>query len=777
MVDDPPHVYHDILSSDAHNYNMCSSSSSPAPDLERPLPPTCAADPLPHMSPVSGKAILHDMFLSRRVAGIRASVFHASEKHLRKVCLLHGLHVSESTKMRDIKIRVLYHIMNGDCFSQRCQSSRPAPDCSACLCVAGGCPSSLSITSFVADLLKASTPSQITTEDLLLVVESTGNQEPYKNRLYLRRRVLTSLQAFVSRCRQRVQRDLTDATSDPFGDLFMGFEGKRRPVLESIMNHHGLLVGQQPKLSSEHMWNALVSHIASGHCAHQPRPRIQPRLPTDPYPEANNATDTAQVCNDFVRDADLEPEDEVGNEIKVLNKVLHKNPSRNLLLRFLRCKSIPHDSSHSRKRLQLTLARFVRVLEKRRVGHSQPSMSSSDAWPSVVSPTLKGKIAENFRREISRDRLRSFVCCSCSSSIFTEHSVTVKRSELELSCLQHPEMRFSGMPPDLRHIKNANLDPDSLQEGLLLDRRGMKNAALTFCKDCSTNIQKGKTPPLSLANNLLLGDVPAELHDLTIVEESVIARCRAKVCIIQLKAEDTDIVLPNTQRGMRGHVVIYPQKPDTLLSVLPPRMEDACTPICVVFVGSKRPSQEWLRRHARPLIVRRERIRAALLWLKAHSALYRDIVLDEQSLNAFPANDILPVHIELMSDANTADILTSRYDVSSPSTEHNSKVDASQTIFDSVVVTDLTSDATINQMRAAAMKHMKMKGGGFVQIPHDDTPANEPLKTCSALHHFLLNAKLSISSLWRTHDFKNTILFCLPCLIFFNAVQFSCKQA
>lgn len=445
--------------------------------------------------------------------------------------------------------------MNSDCFSQRCQSSRPAPDRSACLCVAAGFPSSLSITSFVANLLKASTPLQITTEELLLVVESTGNQEPYENRLNLCRRVLTSLQAFVSHCCRRAQRDPADATSDPFRDLFMGFEGKRRPVLESIMNHHSLPVRQQPKLSSEHMCDTIVSHIASGHCAHQPWPWIQPTLP-DPFHTETKTTEDV-TCDDFVHEADLDLEDEGGNEVKVLNKVLQKNPSRNLLLCLLRCKDIPHDCSHSHKCLQLTLARFVQVLEKHRVGNLQLSTPSSDTWPSVVSPTLKDKIAEKFHHEISHDRLRSFVCTSCSSSVFTEQCVTVKRCRLDLSCLQHPEMRLSGLLPNLSHIKNANLDPVSLEsEGLLLDQRGMQNDALTFCKDCSSNIQKGKTPPLSLAKNLLLGDVPTELQDLTVVEEFAIARCWAKVCIIQLKAEDSDIVLPNTQRGMRGHIVI-----------------------------------------------------------------------------------------------------------------------------------------------------------------------------------------------------------------------------
>jgi len=38
----------------------------------------------------------------------------------------------------------------------------------------------------------------------------------------------------------------------------------------------------------------------------------------------------------------------------------------------------------------------------------------------------------------------------------------------------------------------------------------------------------------------------------------------------------------------------------------------SCSPICVIFVGSHHPSQDWLRHHATPLIVRHERIRLLL---------------------------------------------------------------------------------------------------------------------------------------------------------------------
>jgi len=223
-IDVPPHIYHDISSIDA-KYNVFISSSSVNSD--DPCLPSSSrlSDPLPESLATTAHAILEDMFLSHRLSGIRASVFHASEHHLRKVCLLHGLDVNTCTNVRDVRLCLLFHVVNGDCCSQRCEASHPFPDQSACFCIASAFPSALSITSFIIGFLKDSTSFKITTEDLLLIVQSTGHQSPYEKRTNLRRRVFASLDAFLVRCCQRQQRSTVKNTNDPFSDLFMGFEG------------------------------------------------------------------------------------------------------------------------------------------------------------------------------------------------------------------------------------------------------------------------------------------------------------------------------------------------------------------------------------------------------------------------------------------------------------------------------------------------------------------------------------------------------------------------
>ncbi|KAJ7891998.1 hypothetical protein B0H13DRAFT_1625762, partial [Mycena leptocephala] len=95
-----------------------------------------------------------------------------------------------------------------------------------------------------------------------------------------------------------------------------------------------------------------------------------------------------------------------------------------------------------------------------------------------------------------------------------------------------------------------------------------------------------KMPALALANKMFLGSVPPELKDLTIIEEYMIARCRSKCWVVQLKEENQDLVLASMQRGMKGHIMIYPQQPSNTASILPPSLEEITAPVCVLFVGS-----------------------------------------------------------------------------------------------------------------------------------------------------------------------------------------------
>lgn len=241
-------------------------------------------------------------------------------------------------------------------------------------------------------------------------------------------------------------------------------------------------------------------------------------------------------------------------------------------------------------------------------------------------------------------------------------------------------------------------------------------------------------PPHTLANRLDIGPVPQCLRDLSIVEEALIARRRAKVWVIHMRGDDDPSDLnsrphgptvghaaPIIQRGFKGHVVVYPAHPENLGSKLPLPIKDIVTPICVVFVGSAHPMNQWLREKAKPLIVRREKVREALVWLKQNNALYADIEIDSGTLSQLPVNDIAPVDITVVPDTLGLSSIGDRYDnsASSPGGAEEPPV------FQSMVVTDIEGkNVSSKEMTAAAMRHLQ-KGGGFLEVNHDLVPCNE----------------------------------------------------
>ncbi|KAJ6483746.1 hypothetical protein C8R47DRAFT_913759, partial [Mycena vitilis] len=211
----------------------------------------------------------------------------------------------------------------------------------------------------------------------------------------------------------------------------------------------------------------------------------------------------------------------------------------------------------------------------------------------------------------------------------------------------------------------------------------------------------------------------------------MIARCRAKCWIIQLKEED-DYSTPITQRGVRGHIIIYPQKPSAIATVLPPSIADVITPICVIFVGSNAPTTEWLQKKAKPLTVRKEKVLNALGWLKTHNSLYKDVKINAAVFDGQPDEAILPFHIQHVIPSGGIAASTSSYVPQHapanplPNLSDILNPPAGLPIpFDSVVITDVEGHATSNELRKAAVEHMKIPGNNYVGIPHDKDPVNE----------------------------------------------------
>lgn len=149
-----------------------------------------------------------------------------------------------------------------------------------------------------------------------------------------------------------------------------------------------------------------------------------------------------------------------------------------------------------------------------------------------------------------------------------DHSLkVVKASSINLDLLCHPDIFEIDNP-----FVNPSLDLDVSSPplpfhdgplaGVIVEPKGVSGEGLetklALCKHCLGCLHRGCIPDLALSNHMFLGEVPPELKDLTVVEESMIALCHAKCCIVQLKADNEDYASQSAQHGIKGNLIIYP---------------------------------------------------------------------------------------------------------------------------------------------------------------------------------------------------------------------------
>lgn len=354
------------------------------------------------------------------------------------------------------------------------------------------------------------------------------------------------------------------------------------------------------------------------------------------------------------------------------------------------------------------------------------------SWPHTPSKERKDELLAAFRNATSTRALAESPCAVCGQNYPTRLLDSHLVDSLPLCMLSAPSRRAGAW-----QVPSPMEGHPTLSE-YILEPRGVKSTAdgtitLDMCSSCSKDLTAGNLPRCALANSIYAGPVPEELAGLTPMEESLIARCRAKCTIVQLQYQgkndpkDEHRTRPDLQRAIKGNIVTFPQHPTFLPSLLPPPIEEIVQYVCVVFIGSQMPEKEWFETYATPLAVRPDRIRRALEWLKANNRLYADIELNEDCLRQLPTDGrLLPFHYELVDPSEARDSATSRYDSNENSSETRDGIAQGNEIpFSTVVMSNVGENTKSNELREAAAAHLRVKKAPVITMPHDPTFANE----------------------------------------------------
>ena len=228
-----------------------------------------------------------------------------------------------------------------------------------------------------------------------------------------------------------------------------------------------------------------------------------------------------------------------------------------------------------------------------------------------------------------------------------------------------------------------------------------------ICHECHDSLRAGLTPMYALANGLWLGTIPSQLQNLTFAEQLLISRVRHNKCIIRVSSG---------MSKMKSNAIMFENPTPKIYSCLPPPIEDLDEVLAFIFTGPTRPSPEDLERT--PLLVRRQRVSAALEWLKLNHADYYDLDISYDNLDRYPENGSPVVVVYRSANSNKEPEATSAFDI-----EEEDGIEDGPCPF---VVNGVTGEELeINSPKALvarAAHHLMEDNGKVLAIGHAEKP-------------------------------------------------------
>ena len=143
-----------------------------------------------------------------------------------------------------------------------------------------------------------------------------------------------------------------------------------------------------------------------------------------------------------------------------------------------------------------------------------------------------------------------------------------------------------------------------------------------------TDLQKDKLSINSLANGLWIEEVPKALKDLSWTEKLLISRVKHNMCVIKVHVSGMS--------KMRANVVSHSLPMPEIYSVLPPSTDELDEVLAFLYLGPNVPTEKDYR-HT-PMLVRRNKVAAALEWLKLNHCDYYDLDISYDNLAEYREN-------------------------------------------------------------------------------------------------------------------------------------------
>ena len=244
------------------------------------------------------------------------------------------------------------------------------------------------------------------------------------------------------------------------------------------------------------------------------------------------------------------------------------------------------------------------------------------------------------------EALAMVICMVCATEKSRQGARLVNVADIPNQATLRPTV------PHAAHVLHAGM---LLHPAAIEGRTG--SPAGHMCKECMSCLVKSKTPPLSLANGMWLGEIPPELKALTLPERILIARYYPAAYVVKLFPKVKGArswSVRGLNSGVRGNVSTYKLCTDDIADIvgtsqLPPPARILASVIGVTIIGPRNLPERTMTGILR---VRRARVEAALKWLQRNNPIYSHIHITSSHLAQLPEDGI---PIEILGTAKYSD--------------------------------------------------------------------------------------------------------------------------
>lgn len=307
-----------------------------------------------------------------------------------------------------------------------------------------------------------------------------------------------------------------------------------------------------------------------------------------------------------------------------------------------------------------------------------------------IAVAMKGYCAE-----LAPSKIVQAGCCVCG--------VLHCRAEMQLFVEAEYDLTLLEEPGCTRLERQSITERVQEMHGPVLDRK-----LEHICLECDRSLRNSRRPKMALANHLWVGDVPECLKDLTLGECALIARVRHNQCVVRVSQGHAKMV---------ANVIAFEHPSKKIYDKLPMRREDVSEVLAVLYTGVDPPTEDDLKRT--PVLVRRNRVRAALEWLRLNHKDYADLTIDYDALETYELEGV-PIGLlrkEVVQDGN---ILAAAKSVFDPAFEEGTN-DGMCPYTVSGLTAERHTVMTSSQRKVAGLLHLK-NGGNSLAVGHDSTP-------------------------------------------------------